>query len=108
MPCPERRQELTTEGGLDIVSSTKDIAAVIKKLKAAGITVSVFVDPDKKQIEAAADSGADCVELHTGKYAEAFAKTASFRRHACGIQKARSGGKRCEGTRTFAQRRPRA
>lgn len=75
---PERRQELTTEGGLDIVSSTKDIAAVIKKLKAAGITVSVFVDPDKKQIEAAADSGADCVELHTGKYAEAFAKTAQL------------------------------
>ena len=73
---PEKRQELTTEGGLDIVSASKDIAAVIKKLKAAGITVSVFVDPDKNQIEAAADSGADCVELHTGKYAEAFAKTA--------------------------------
>lgn len=73
---PEKRQELTTEGGLDIVSARKEITAVIKQLKAAGIIVSVFVDPDKIQMEAAADSGADCVELHTGKYAEAFAKTA--------------------------------
>jgi len=75
---PERRQELTTEGGLDIISAVKEIEAVIKKLKAGGISVSVFVDPDIKQIEAAAAAGADCVELHTGKYAEAFAKTAQL------------------------------
>jgi pyridoxine 5-phosphate synthase len=73
---PEKRQELTTEGGLDMVAGAKDIAPVIKKLKNAGIIVSIFVDPEKRQIEAAADAGADCVELHTGKYAEAYARTA--------------------------------
>lgn len=71
---PEKRQELTTEGGLDIASSKKELAPVIKKLKAAGITVSIFVDPEKKQIEGAAEAGADCVELHTGSYCEAFFK----------------------------------
>lgn len=71
---PEKRQELTTEGGLDIASKRKEIAAIIKKLKAAGIIVSIFVDPDKSQIEASAEAGADCVELHTGSYAEAYLK----------------------------------
>lgn len=71
---PEKRQEVTTEGGLDVFGKKKETAAIVKKLKAAGIMVSIFVDPDRKQIEAAADIGADCVELHTGSYAEAFAK----------------------------------
>lgn len=72
---PEKRQELTTEGGLDIVSAKKDLAGIVERLKSAGIEVSIFVDPDKSQIEAAAGIGADCVELHTGKYADAFGKT---------------------------------
>ncbi|MFH1369396.1 MAG: pyridoxine 5'-phosphate synthase [Elusimicrobiota bacterium] len=72
---PEKRQELTTEGGLDVAAKKKEVAPVVKKLKAAGIIVSIFVDPERKQIEAAADIGADCVELHTGSYAEAFAKS---------------------------------
>lgn len=71
---PERRQELTTEGGLDMVSGGRSVAAIVKKLKDSGIIVSIFVDPDRKQLEAAADAGADCVELHTGSYAEAYAK----------------------------------
>lgn len=67
---PEKRQELTTEGGLDAASQKKSLETVIKKLQSQGIRVSIFVDPDEKQIRACADIGADCVELHTGKYAE--------------------------------------
>jgi pyridoxine 5-phosphate synthase len=66
---PERRQELTTEGGLDVAGQKKHLEAIIKRLKSAGITVSLFIDPDDAQIKAASEIGADCVELHTGKYA---------------------------------------
>jgi len=68
---PEKRQELTTEGGLDVVSQKKKIGAAIKKLAKAGIPVSLFIDPDLSQIKAAADVGATFVELHTGAYADA-------------------------------------
>ncbi len=71
---PEKRRELTTEGGLDVAGQKKDLADVVARLKAAGICVSIFVDPDERQITASADIGADCVELHTGKYAAAFAR----------------------------------
>lgn len=66
---PERREEVTTEGGLDVCSQRAAVAAAIARLKAAGMIVSLFLDPDERQIQAAADLGADAVELHTGQYA---------------------------------------
>lgn len=74
---PERRKELTTEGGLDVAGRIKQIAAVTRRLKKAGIRVSLFVDPDPRQIAASSAVGADCVELHTGAYAHAFASRAA-------------------------------
>lgn len=68
---PEKRQELTTEGGLDVVSNSQHITAAVKKLKDTGLTVSLFVNPDPAQIESSRLVGADAVELHTGKYADA-------------------------------------
>jgi pyridoxine 5-phosphate synthase len=68
---PEKRQELTTEGGLDVVSQKKNLAAVIKKFTKAGIPVSIFVDPDVEQIKASLDIGAKFVEIHTGRYSDA-------------------------------------
>jgi pyridoxine 5-phosphate synthase len=68
---PERRQELTTEGGLDVVAGQKKITAVCLRLADAGIRVSLFVDPDPDQIEAAAKTGAPAIEIHTGHYAGA-------------------------------------
>ncbi|PKN00855.1 MAG: pyridoxine 5'-phosphate synthase [Elusimicrobia bacterium HGW-Elusimicrobia-1] len=68
---PEKRHELTTEGGLDVVGNIKHLSAVVSRLKGAGITVSMFINPDAKQIEASREIGADCVELHTGSYANA-------------------------------------
>lgn len=71
---PERRRELTTEGGLDILRHKVKIRKAVKKISSAGTRVSLFIDPDKKQISAAADTGARIIELHTGKYAAAKAK----------------------------------
>ncbi len=68
---PEKRQELTTEGGLDVASQIPDIQKACQTLAEAGIEVSLFIDPDLKQIDAAATSGAPVIELHTGAYAEA-------------------------------------
>ena len=68
---PESRQELTTEGGLDVVSLGNRLPVYVKQLKNAGIRVSLFIDPDISQIEASAAEGADIVELHTGPYCEA-------------------------------------
>jgi len=68
---PEKRQEITTEGGLDVAGQKQKIKNVIKKLKQKGITISLFIEPDKKQIQASYDVGADAIELHTGKYANA-------------------------------------
>ncbi|MCE5267394.1 MAG: pyridoxine 5'-phosphate synthase [Planctomycetaceae bacterium] len=66
---PERREEVTTEGGLDIVAQHDRVARAIDRLRSAGISVSLFLDPDARQIEAAAGLRADAVELHTGQYA---------------------------------------
>ncbi len=71
---PERREELTTEGGLDVVSSEERIREGIKRLKSSGIPVSLFIDPDRDQIEAAKRVGADIVEIHTGRYSDAKSK----------------------------------
>lgn len=76
---PERRAELTTEGGLDVVSKFRRIERTCRELGAAGIRVSLFIDADKRQIEAARDAGAPVVELHTGRYAEARAPKARDR-----------------------------
>jgi len=68
---PERRAEVTTEGGLDVVARRAELAGFVQTLKQAGIRVSLFIDPDREQIEAAAAVGAPVVELHTGAYADA-------------------------------------
>lgn len=68
---PERRQELTTEGGLDVVTHFDIVRDAVSRLHDAGIRVSLFIDPETRQLEAAQRSGATVVELHTGAYAEA-------------------------------------
>ena len=72
MLVPEGRQEVTTEGGLDIVGQERRIREVIARLAAAGIVTSVFIDPDLAQVEAAGRVGARVCEIHTGPYAHAF------------------------------------
>ena len=69
---PERRAELTTEGGLDVAGQKNILAKVTLSLQKAGIRVSMFVDPDTLQVEASRDVGADAIEIHTGAYAEAL------------------------------------
>ncbi|MFF7706769.1 pyridoxine 5'-phosphate synthase [Pseudomonas sp. NPDC007930] len=68
---PETRQELTTEGGLDVAGQPERIKAAVQRLSAAGSEVSLFIDADPRQIEAAAAAGAPAIELHTGRYADA-------------------------------------
>lgn len=71
---PEKRQELTTEGGLDVAGQLERAKAFIKPLVDAGIVVSLFIDPDFDQVSSAYKSGAQFIELHTGAYSEAFGK----------------------------------
>jgi len=68
---PEKRTEVTTEGGLDVVGHFADVQAAVRQLQAEGIRVSLFIDADEQQIAAAAESGAPVIELHTGAYADA-------------------------------------
>jgi len=93
---PEKRQELTTEGGLDVAGREAGLAAYIAPLAAAGIEISLFIDPDQVQIAAAAETGAGYVELHTGAYAEArgAARQAEFDRLLAGLDMARDLGLR--------------
>lgn len=70
---PERRQELTTEGGLDVVAAEKSLTETRKKMNDAGIEVSLFIAPDEAQIAASARTGSQFIELHTGQFAEEFA-----------------------------------
>ena len=69
---PEKREEITTEGGLDVVGNLEAITDSRKRLNDAGIEVSLFIAPDEAQIEAAAESGSQFIELHTGAFAEAY------------------------------------
>ena len=69
---PEKRQEITTEGGLDVASNLEYMTKFTKTLNDKGIIVSMFIDPDSTQIEASAKAGAQFIELHTGQYAEKF------------------------------------
>ena len=69
---PEHREEITTEGGLNVLESQDRIASVVEALKKAGIIVSLFIDPDPEQIQVSADIGVPVVELHTGAYSNAY------------------------------------
>lgn len=94
---PERREELTTEGGLDVVRYFDAVKAATERCAEAGIRVSLFIDPEERQIDAARRIGAPVIELHTGKYADADSvparehelerlRTAAAHAHALGLQ----------------------
>jgi len=92
---PERRLEVTTEGGLDVVAAEKSLARTRKKMNDAGIEVSLFIAPDERQIEASARVGAQFIELHTGQFAEEFHKAESGKRKVdAELQRLISGAKR--------------
>lgn len=96
MLVPEGRHEVTTEGGLDIVSQEKNLTAVVARLAAAGIVVSVFVDAEQRQIEAAARIGAAVCEVHTGPYSHAFHSSGGDEESpevAAELERIRSAGK---------------
>lgn len=69
---PEKRQEITTEGGLDVAGQLDKVTEFIKPLLDAGIIVSLFIDPDSEQVKASAKTGAQYIEMHTGTYSETF------------------------------------
>ena len=69
---PEKREEVTTEGGLDVIAHRKGLESTVKRLQTAGIRVSLFIDPTLEQVDAAAELGVEMVELHTGSLANAF------------------------------------
>lgn len=92
---PEKRQELTTEGGLDVLSQETKIRAACHQLKQAGIQVSLFIDPDLKQIEAALRTEAPVIEIHTGRYADAktnHEREQELQRIICAAQFAEQAG----------------
>ena len=96
---PEKRQEITTEGGLDVVNMLSYLKEYIAQLKEAGISVATFIDPDEKQIDASIEAGVDAVELHTGEYANAIGKDIQIQLER--IRKAASYGKK-KGISVFA------
>jgi pyridoxine 5-phosphate synthase len=75
---PEKREELTTEGGLNVKGQMGHLQKVIEKLKSGGITTSLFIDPDEQQIQASRDVGSAFVEIHTGHYADAVGEEATW------------------------------
>ena len=85
---PERREEVTTEGGLDVIRYFDQVQAAVKQLQGEGIRVSLFIDADAAQIGAAADAGATVIELHTGRYAdtEGAAQAAELARIEAGVR----------------------
>ena len=68
---PEKRQELTTEGGLNVIANMQSVSEVVSRFYSSGIKVSLFIDPEKEQIEASKKTGAGIIEIHTGRYANA-------------------------------------
>ncbi|MGD9537900.1 MAG: pyridoxine 5'-phosphate synthase [Alphaproteobacteria bacterium] len=91
---PEKRRELTTEGGLDVIGQADELRAYIDRLRAAGIFVSIFVDPEPRQIDACRAVGAPAIEIHTGRYCDVaagaereaeLARIAAAARHAASI-----------------------
>ena len=92
---PEKRQELTTEGGLGVAGREEELGEFVAALKAAGIPTSLFIDPEPAQIEAAVATGAAYVELHTGAYSDAtiaFARQTELKRLLAAIPMARQAG----------------
>jgi pyridoxine 5-phosphate synthase len=91
---PERRAEVTTEGGLDVAGAPQRVGAAVAELAAAGSRVSLFIDPDEAQLEAAVAVGAPVIELHTGAYAEAegAAQALQLARLASATRRARALG----------------
>ncbi|MBI1814449.1 MAG: pyridoxine 5'-phosphate synthase [Deltaproteobacteria bacterium] len=92
---PEKRAELTTEGGLDAAGQIETMSRVVSALRDAGIRVSLFIDPDERQIEATMRLGADAIEIHTGKYADATAaveRAVELRRIQSAAQRAAAAG----------------
>jgi pyridoxine 5-phosphate synthase len=92
---PENRQEVTTEGGLDVVGNRDRVAGCVEAMNAAGITTSLFIDPDEPQIELSAKLRAPWVELHTGAYANAYGtprRAAEFQRLRLGAARAHDLG----------------
>ena len=85
---PEKREEVTTEGGLDVIGNRDRIAEVTQRLQSAGIEVSLFIDPEEDQIAATRELGATAVELHTGCYADATSAEAQ----AAELEKLRAAG----------------
>src|SRR5262249_31056113 len=73
---PEKRQELTTEGGLDVIATEPATRSAVERLKAAGISVSLFIDPDLTQVDMAKNLGADAIEFQTASYSEAIGEAA--------------------------------
>jgi pyridoxine 5-phosphate synthase len=112
---PERRQEVTTEGGLDVVGNEKAITATCDKMKAAGIEVSLFIAPDPKQVGASARTGCQFIELHTGSFADHFGDnverenelrrliSASRQAHDLGLKVNAGHGLNCENLTTLFQ-----
>jgi pyridoxine 5-phosphate synthase len=97
MLVPEGRQEVTTEGGLDVAGQAARMKDVVARLKGAGLIVSAFIDPDERQVEACRVAAFDVCEVHTGPYASAFAKCGGdFRRKelAAELEKVRRAGER--------------
>src|SRR5690349_779212 len=88
---PERRAEVTTEGGLDVASQLVRVKDAVAHLTAQGIRVALFIDPDARQIDAAAEAGAPVIELHTGSYAESIGS-----RQATELERLRSGARRAQ------------
>ena len=92
---PEKREELTTEGGLDVVGNYDRVASGVGKLNDAGILVSLFVDPDLSQLDASVRAGAPVVELHTGHYADAVTdqeREAEYRKICTAVEHGRAVG----------------
>ena len=91
---PERRQEVTTEGGLDVTGQRARVRSAVRRLAAAGVRVSLFIAPEPRQIEAAAATGAPCIELHTGAYCDARGAAAAreLRRLIAGARLAHAAG----------------
>ncbi|URJ29869.1 pyridoxine 5'-phosphate synthase [Blochmannia endosymbiont of Camponotus sp.] len=92
---PERRQELTTEGGLDIINKSNKLQDIIFKLIDSGIRVSLFIDPDEQQIDAAYNIGVSCIEIHTGMYSDAVdqkTKNLEYKRIKKSVQYATDNG----------------
>jgi pyridoxine 5-phosphate synthase len=110
---PEKREELTTEGGLDVVNQISRMTDVCAQLKASNVVVSLFIDAQKDQIDAAKQCGAPVIELHTGHYADTTGpeQQAEFERiksmatyaHSIGLQVNAGHGLTLENTKTIAQ-----